>query len=68
MVTWEPWDHTKGVNQPQYALKTIVSGKHDRYIRQWARDAKTWGKPFYLRFAHEMICNCYTLCLCFNGS
>jgi beta-mannanase len=54
MVTWEPWDHTKGVDQSQYALKTIVSGKHDRYIRQWARDAKTWGKPFYLRFAHEM--------------
>ncbi len=54
MVTWEPWDYTKGVDQPQYALKTIVSGKHDRYIRQWARDAKTWGKPFYLRFAHEM--------------
>ncbi len=54
MVTWEPWDYTRGVNQPQYALKTIVSGKHDRYIRQWARDAKTWGKPFYLRFAHEM--------------
>ena len=54
MVTWEPWDHTKGVNQPQYALKTITSGKHDRYIRQWARDAKAWGKPFYLRFGHEM--------------
>ncbi len=54
MVTWEPWDYTKGINQSQFALKTIISGKHDRYIRQWARDAKTWGKPFYLRFAHEM--------------
>jgi len=54
MVTWEPWEYTKGVNQSQYALKTIVSGKHDRYIRQWAQDAKKWGKPFYLRFGHEM--------------
>ena len=68
MVTWEPWDHTKGVNQPQFALKTITSGKHDRYIRQWARDAKAWGKPFYLRFGHEMNGNWNTWSPSVNGN
>jgi beta-mannanase len=54
LVTWEPWDHSAGVNQPRYALRTIVAGNHDAYIRKWARGAAAWGKPMYLRFAHEM--------------
>ncbi len=54
MVTWMPWDQTGGVDQPAFALRTIVAGSHDGYIRQWARDAAAWGKPMYLRFAHEM--------------
>jgi beta-mannanase len=54
MVSWEPWDHTGGVNQSNYTLRSINRGKHDAYIRQWARSAAAWGEPFYLRFAHEM--------------
>lgn len=54
MVTWEPWDSTRGKKQPKYALRRIIAGQHDRYIEQWARDAAKWGKPMYLRFAHEM--------------
>ncbi len=54
MVTWEPWDYTKGVEQPEYALKSINRGKHDAYVKQWAREAAAWDETFYLRFAHEM--------------
>lgn len=54
MVTWAPRDPNKGVNQSKYALKNILAGRHDAYIRQWARDAAAWDKPMYLRFAHEM--------------
>ncbi len=55
MVTWMPWEsEALGVNQPAFALRTIIAGAHDAYIRQWARDAAAWGKPLYLRFAHEM--------------
>jgi hypothetical protein len=54
LLTWEPWDYTKGVNQPAFALRTIAAGDHDAFIHQWARDAAAWGQPFYLRFAHEM--------------
>ncbi len=54
MVTWEPWNYRNGKKQPKYALRNIASGKHDAYIRRWARDAAAWDKPLYLRFAHEM--------------
>ncbi len=54
MVTWTPRYPDQGPNQPNYALRTIIAGKHDAYIRQWAKAAAAWKKPFYLRFAHEM--------------
>ncbi len=40
-------------------LTGVVIGKYDSYIRQFATDAKTWGHPLYLRFAHEMNGNWY---------
>jgi hypothetical protein len=37
--------------------KRILNGKHDAYIRQWARDARaegvSSGRPTMVRFAHE---------------
>jgi len=54
MVTWEPWDHRGGAHQPRYSLRSINTREHDAQIRQWARTAAAWGKPFYLRLAHEM--------------
>ena len=59
MVTWEPWDHTGGVAQERYALRTIVAGEHDEFIRDWARSSAEWGGYMYLRFAHEMNGNWY---------
>jgi hypothetical protein len=29
-------------------------GKHDRYIREWARAARNFGEPVVVRLAHEM--------------
>ncbi len=68
MVTWEPWNHTGDVSQPAYTLRTIIDGHHDDYIRQWARDAASWGRPMYLRFAHEMNCNWYPWSPGVNGN
>ena len=53
MITWEPWAGA-GRDEAQYALRTIVAGQHDALIRGFARGAAAWGKPYYLRFAHEM--------------
>jgi beta-mannanase len=54
LLTWEPWDPAQGTNQPAYRLATITSGAHDAYIAHWAQQIKTWGRPLFLRFAHEM--------------
>ena len=55
-ITWEPWDSTKGLHEPQprYALRNIVDGKFDAYIRNWAKTLAAYGKPVRLRFAQEM--------------
>ncbi len=45
MVTWEPWG---------YSLDAIVAGSADTYVTAWAKAARAWGKPLFLRFAHEM--------------
>jgi beta-mannanase len=54
MVSWEPWLYTAGVNQPAYSLQHIINGGFDTYIKNWAKDSKAWGHPYFLRFAAEM--------------
>ena len=68
LVTWEPFDWVGGTDQPKYALSTIIAGDHDAYIRQWAQGAAAWGKPFYLRWAHEMNGNWYPWSPGVNGN
>ena len=54
MVTWEPWLYTAGIDQPQFQLSKIISGAFDSYVQKWADDSKSWGHPYFLRFAPEM--------------
>lgn len=64
MVTWEPWvrdfDPALRPNLPpmperEYAsLAAIARGDYDFYVAAWAADAAAFGKPIFLRFAHEM--------------
>lgn len=54
IVTWQPMVLGAGDEQPDYAHRRITAGDHDAYIRRWAKGAKAWGKPFYLRPMHEM--------------
>ncbi len=60
-ILWTPLnfnpDPTLGATfayQPKFQLKKIIRGDFDQYIRQFAKDAKKFGHPFFLRFAHEM--------------
>lgn len=68
MITWEPWDYTKGTNQPAFTLKSIIDGKHDLYISLWADAIRLYGKPIILRFAHEMNGNWYPWTEKVNGN
>lgn len=56
LVDWLPWDPSGSLHDGQqaFALSRIINGQHDSYIRRWAAEAKAWGHPFFLRFAHEM--------------
>lgn len=59
MITWEPWDYRRGTPQPQYALRQILAGRFDDYVRRWARASRAYGRPYFLRFAHEMNTSAY---------
>lgn len=64
MITWEPWvkdfDPALRPNLPapadrEYAsLAAIARGDYDFYVTSWAASAARYGKPVFLRFAHEM--------------
>ncbi len=49
-ITWEAWNvETKeGVK-----FDDILAGKWDNYIIKWAKSAKKFGKPVFIRWGHE---------------
>ncbi len=53
VITWEPWDISNPESQ-EFNPSQILAGAHDDYIRKWARSAREFERPFFLRFAHEM--------------
>lgn len=68
VITWEPWDPTRGVDQPAYSLDAIAGGAFDAYVTTWARQIRAYGKPVTLRFAHEMNGSWYPWAAGVNGN
>jgi hypothetical protein len=54
MIDWGAWQLGAGTNQPNFRLATIANGNYDSFIRQWAKAAKDWRHPFFLRLGWEM--------------
>jgi hypothetical protein len=56
VIDWEPFDSedSEPVDQPTYRLSTIYNGNHNRYIDSWADGLAAYGKPVFIKFAHEM--------------
>lgn len=64
VITWEPWvvdfdpqvrTHLPPLAEREFAsLRAIAEGHYDFYVLPWARAAAAYGKPIFLRFAHEM--------------
>ncbi len=56
VLAWEPWDWDLplGQDQSEYSLAAIAAGRHDPYVREWARAAAASGVTILLRFAPEM--------------
>lgn len=64
VLTWEPWlTDFENTRHPHLALRdvrekggmaAVVRGDYDFYVDQWAADAARFGRPIFVRFAHEM--------------
>jgi mannan endo-1,4-beta-mannosidase len=57
LVTWESRTTTGlggEAHDPDYSLPVILSGRHDDYIRSWARGVRELGLPLIIRLNHEM--------------
>lgn len=67
-ITWEPWDPARGTAPSTYSMASIAAGRHDSYIRSWARAAAAWGRPVRLRFAHESNGSWYPWAVGVNGT
>lgn len=68
-ISWEPWDYSGSTHtQPQFTLASIIDGRHDSYIRTWARTLRAYGRPVLLRFAQEMNGNWYPWSEAVNGN
>lgn len=68
MVSWEPWNYTRGAYQTPFTLQSIIDGSYDAYITRWALASKAWGYPYFLRFAAEMNGNWYPWSEQLNGN
>jgi len=53
MLVWQPVNGSN-VNSPNFTYRRITNGRHDAYIRTFARAARDSGETVILRFAHEM--------------
>jgi beta-mannanase len=70
LVTWDPkiWEGNRRAGLPdEVDLTDIIAGKWDGYIRSWARDARSFGGPLFIRWAHEMNGDWYPYSGAFYG-
>ena len=56
MVSWKPvkWNPTTNSMDLPIRLQEIINGRYDNYIQDWARGAKSFQYPMFLRFGWEM--------------
>ncbi len=54
LIYWQPTNPANPGAGWYERFRLTSAGKHDRYIRAWAKAAKDFGRPVIVRFAHEM--------------
>lgn len=64
VVTWEPWltvfEAARHPHLPlpdardPHGLAAVARGDYDFYVDAWAADAAAFGRPIFVRLAHEM--------------
>jgi hypothetical protein len=51
---WASYSLPVSSSEPDFQLADIIDGAYDRFILRWARRARAWRHPFFLRFDPEM--------------
>jgi hypothetical protein len=54
VFSWNSTASPPSLSQPSFRLSSLIEGRYDSYIREFAAEAKAWGHPFFLRFDWEM--------------
>jgi mannan endo-1,4-beta-mannosidase len=54
VLTWEPKFLDSEKHEYMIAAESIIAGKYDSYLQRFARQSRQFGKPYLIRFAHEM--------------
>ena len=56
LLYWSPWDkpYEQDRGPDRFSLDSIVAGKWDSYIDNWAAQAKAFGRPFFVAWGLEM--------------
>jgi hypothetical protein len=66
--SWSSQSTPSSLNEPDFQLSDVISGRYDDYIRGFAEAAKAWGHPFFLRFNWEMNGNWFPWSEGVNGN
>jgi mannan endo-1,4-beta-mannosidase len=54
VLTWEPKFVDSETHEQAIPAESITAGKYDSYLQRFARESRQFGKPYLIRFAHEM--------------
>ena len=61
------WEAMYWTYPGKITIDDIIAGKWDGYIRQWAKGAKEFGQPLFLRIGHEFNVDIYSWSVGRNG-
>src|SRR5437764_12578835 len=67
-LSWSSQSIPSSLNEPDFQLSDVISGKYDSYISSFAAKARDWGHPFFLRFNWEMNGNWFPWSEGVNGN
>jgi len=69
LIFWSPWDkpYDEDNGPDKFSLSTIIEGKWDGYIDQWAESASKFGQPMFVSFCNEMNGTWFPWSGCFYG-
>jgi hypothetical protein len=56
LIFWSPWDkpYQESKGPDRFSLESIVAGKWDAYIEQWADAARSYDRPMLVAWGLEM--------------